>query len=95
MKVPVFPSRASESDSARVTSTSWPPASTKRMAASILGPMLPGGNWPEASRRFAVGTSNSDRAVWVGLPKSLHTRSTPVSTMKRFADSEAASIEAA
>ena len=77
MNVPVRPSRASASDSARVTRTSWPPASTKRIAASIFGPMLPGGNWPSARRRFAVSTSSSGSAACVALPKSFETRSTP------------------
>ena len=94
--VPVLPSRASDNDSARVTSTSWPPASTNRIAASILGPMLPGGNCPSARRRPARSARRSPASsVWVGLPKSFSTRSTPVRMMKRLAERDAASIEAA
>ena len=46
-------------------------------------------------RRFASETSSVASSFWVGLPKSRETRSTPVRMMKRFAESDAASIEAA
>src|SRR5262249_59196960 len=47
--VPVRPATASARWSGDVITTSRPPCSRKAMAASIFGPMLPGGNSP-ASR---------------------------------------------
>src|SRR5262249_28933064 len=73
--VPVFPSRASSRDSARVISTR-PPEEAKRAAASIFGPMLPGGNCPSSSIRRAVSTSSSGSGACPGFPKSRKPRPT-------------------
>ena len=57
MRVPSRPARASASASGEVMSTSLPPLARKSSAASILGPMLPGGNCPSARWRAAVAAS--------------------------------------
>lgn len=46
--VPFFPAMASSSRWGWVMMTSRPPLFRKSMAASILGPMLPAGNWPSS-----------------------------------------------
>ena len=48
IQVPVSPASASGRRSMWVMSTRSPPPSRNRQAASIFGPMLPGGNCPAA-----------------------------------------------
>ena len=45
-----------------------PDASTKRQAASIFGPMLPGGNSPSARSRHASWTWTDLSGHWLALP---------------------------
>src|SRR3972149_11299102 len=56
MRVPAVPTRASPIRCGVVIKTISPPPSRKRIPASILGPMLPGGNWPSARYRRASAT---------------------------------------
>ena len=47
---------------------SSPPSSRKRSADSILGPMLPGGNWPSARYLAAWSAEILLRLDSVGMP---------------------------
>ena len=80
---------ASASDSARVISTSRPPASMNRIAASIFGPHAARRKLPLGEQLLGLATRDlRQRRAAVGFPKSRETRSTPVRTMKRSACSD-------
>jgi hypothetical protein len=56
--------------------------------------MLPFGNCPSARSRRASAAVREASACCDGLPKSRKTRATPVSTMKRSAESDEARSDA-
>ena len=89
--MPSAPDTAASTWPAAVITARLPPASTKRSADSIFGPMLPAGNSPPARPRTASDTVILDSSRSQRVPKSIATRGTPVSSTNRSAPTASAS----
>ena len=85
IRVPSRPSWADSNASGVVIIAGLFWCCVKSIAASIFGPMLPGGKWPSTSQRCASLTVISDSSLWLGVPYPKATRRTSVSITSRSA----------